>query len=160
MGARLRHMLWLEVRAVGGPSGSRSTSLVLGHPAPSWPGRIFRERPSIGLFGSLVSACGWLPGMGREPGLGEPPKHKSARGGPEVSEPATESSGLLAHICRLCGSHHHSFPLTASQTIKEPPSPSSCFLGRSSCLVMILEGKVFCFVSLPSQLGLTQGTQN
>lgn len=88
--------------------------------------------------------------MGQEPGLGEPPKHRWARGGgPELSEPVTESSGLLAHICRLCGSHNHPFPLTASQTIKEPPSPSSCFLGRSGCLVMILEGEVFfCLHSL------------
>lgn len=55
---------------------------------------------------------------------------------------AAGSSGLPAHICRLCGSHNHPFPLTASQTIKEPPSPSSCLWGRSSCRVTILEGEV------------------
>lgn len=60
----------------------------------------------------------------------------------------TGSLGLPAHICRLCGSHNHPFPLTASQPIKEPPSSSSCFWGRSGCLVMILEGGFFWLYSL------------
>ena len=75
--------------------------------------------------------------------LAGPPKHRQARKQAQGSSSSvTGSLGLPAHICRLCGSHNHPFPLTASQTIEEPPSPSSCLWGRSSCLVMILEGEV------------------
>lgn len=81
--------------------------------------------------------------------LGSFPKHgqvgKQAQG--SLSSVAG-SLRLPARICRLCGSHSHPFPLTAPQTIEEPPSPSSCLWGRSSCLVMILV----------LWLGLIQGT--
>lgn len=39
-----------DVRALRGPSGSLPTSLVLGHPGPSQPGRIFSERLSVSLW--------------------------------------------------------------------------------------------------------------
>lgn len=120
-------------------------SLVLGHPETSWPERVFRE-----LWGArhlpVVVVC--TPGMGQDPRA--PPRpltrwpcqvQPGGEAGPTSLSSAAGFLGLPAHICRLCGSHNHPFPLTASQTIKEPPSPSSCLWGRSSCHVTIPEGE-------------------
>lgn len=46
-GSAKMHALAAEVRALGAPSGSLPTSLVLGHQEPSCPGRIFWDRPSV-----------------------------------------------------------------------------------------------------------------